>query len=371
MEKTLMDPSSYYMNLISGQRRGPVSLLLRSALRVLSWPYRGLIAVRNWHHDRLAIRIYLEAPVISVGNLTVGGTGKTPMTVWVCEQLLSRGRKPAVLSRGYKASEQAGADEILLVSKRCPEAVAIAHPDRGASGYLAISEYGAQALVLDDGFQHRRVYRDLDIVLIDATRPFGYGYILPRGLLREPVGSLRRADAVVITRCDQCDSAAIDDLEDTIRRYQPDVPVVRAVHEPAGFTDLRGNPVELSAGSRLGCFCGIARPDAFAETLAGAGYTPVSRLVFDDHHVYDVEDVKAIGEWVRGERLDAVVTTEKDAVKLAELEAQWPVRVVVLRVDMTFPDDAGKALAALIDEMLKEHEDDDDSAEKTGEDRAD
>ena len=188
-----------YMTLIAGGG-GLGASVMRGLLRGPAWLYGRGMAIRNAYYNKWALPIWLEAPVISVGNLTVGGTGKTPMTLWLCRRMLERGRKPAVLSRGYKATRGGIADEILMLSQCCPEAVVVAHPNRAAAGRLAIAEYQAGAIILDDGFQHRRVGRDLDIVLIDATLPFGYEHLLPRGLLREPVHSLRRAEAVVVTR---------------------------------------------------------------------------------------------------------------------------------------------------------------------------
>ena len=364
-----MDETSGYVRLISARTFNPLIWLVRGVLRLLSWDYRILIAVRNWWLGKIVMATYLDPPTISVGNITVGGTGKTPMTIWLCEQMLARGRKPAVLSRGYKASEQGG-DEILLVSQRCPEAVAIAHPDRGAAGRLAVSEYGVQAIILDDGFQHRRVYRDLDIVLIDATRPFGFGYLLPRGLLREPVKNLRRCHAIVITRADQCDRSQLDQIEARIREVHPDVPMVGAVHRPAGLTDLDGQPFALASRSRIGCFAGIARPEAFLRTLAGMGHHVAETRWWQDHHDYSDKDIAALRAWAHDQRLDVLVTTEKDAVKLRTIEAEWSVPVAVLRVDMVLLDDGEQVLAGLIDEMLKEHEDDDESIEGSEEELA-
>ena len=362
-----MDDASGYVRLIGARTLNPLIWLARGVLRLCSWDYRIIIAVRNWYLGKIVMPAYLEAPTISVGNITVGGTGKTPMTIWLCEQMLKRGRKPAVLSRGYKAAEQGGGDEILLVSQRCPEAVAIAHPNRGAAGKLAVDEYGAQAIILDDGFQHRRVYRDLDIVLIDATRPFGFGYLLPRGLLREPIKNLRRCHAIVITRTDQCDQSQLDRIEARIRRVHPKVPIVRAVHRPVGLLDFDDRPVGLSSGSRIGCFAGIARPDAFLRTLQDMGHHVAEVCWWPDHYDYGADDVAALGAWARDQRLDVLVTTEKDAVKLRTLEAEWKVPVAVLRVDMALLDDGEQVLADLIDEMLKEYEDDDEPIEQSEE----
>jgi tetraacyldisaccharide 4'-kinase len=366
-----LDVESTYFQLVSGQRSGPVAGVLRGGLHAAAGVYGAAISVRNFYYGRWAFPAWLDVPVISVGNLTVGGTGKTPMTIWLCERLLERGRKPAVLSRGYK-SEQGTADELLLVSRRVPRAVAIANPNRVAAGHLAVQEYQVGAAVLDDGFQHRRMGRDLDIVLVDATRPFGFGHLLPRGLLREPVNSLRRAEAVVVTRADQCEAHALGALERTIRSIHPDVPIVRAIHRPAGFWSLSGERAEVAPGARVGAFAGIARPDAFLRTLESVGHAPAAVQWFPDHHVYAPHELKELTGWAQREQLDLLVTTEKDAVKLhhpwssaegpsrERVAFEWPTALRVLRVDMALLGDGDKILTGLIDTMLKDHEEPDD-----------
>jgi len=324
---------------------------------MLSWLYAPIIRIRNVYYDKWAFPVWLEVPVISIGNITVGGTGKTPMTIWLCKQMLKRGRKPAVLSRGYKAGEEGVADEILLIGRHCPKAVAIANPNRQASGQLAVEHYQAKAAVLDDGFQHRRLGRDLDIVLIDATHPFGYGYILPRGLLREPIRNLKRAEAIIITRCDQSQPADIAEIETQIRRVNPQVPIVHAIHKPVGFADLDGNQIEApSTNKRIGCFAGIARPDAFIDTMMEMNIPLIDARWWPDHHDYNQADVESIANWTKQEKLDCLITTEKDAVKLHALNANWPVPVVALGIEIELLNDGEERLNQLINTMLANHE---------------
>ena len=351
-----MDQATPYMALISGQREGELATLGRAALSLLALGYGGLIAVRNAWYDYLAAPNRLDVPVISVGNLTVGGTGKTPMVLWLCRELLERNRKPGVLSRGYKASEQGLADELLLIARRCPAAVAVANPDRVRAGQLAVQEYGVQAVVLDDGFQHRRLERDLDIVMVDVTRPFGYGRLLPRGLLREPVRSLRRADVVVLTRCDQGDENAVRETTETIRKVDNELPLVRSVHRPSGFVDLRGEKVAPPTDVRVGCFAGIGRPEAFARTLTQIYLTPTDLRWWPDHHVYTNEDAQQIRSWVREARIEYLVTTEKDAVKLSGLGIEWPVPIAALRVRLELLDDGNAILGNMLDAALRPYE---------------
>jgi tetraacyldisaccharide 4'-kinase len=277
------------------------------------------------------------------------------MCGWLCRKFLDRGLKPAVLSRGYKAGREGLADEMVMLSRQFPNAVVVAHPDRYKAGQLATDCYGVRAVILDDGFQHRRVGRDLDLLLVDATRPFGFGYVLPRGLLREPLKGLCRADAVVLTRCDQADAGQVARLEDEIRRLQTEVPVVRSVHRAGGFTGLCGEPVAAPQGSRIGTLAGIARPEAFERTLADIGIEPVDGQWWPDHHRYSAAEVSLVREWVNRSRLDAVLTTEKDAVKLAALNVDWPVPMIALHVEMEMLGDGERVLSGLIDEVLKEH----------------
>ena len=353
-----MNREDRYRELISGRRRGPGAWVVRALLRPAAALYGMVLRARNWYYDRWAFPHWLDVPVISVGNLTVGGTGKTPMVIHLCRIMQQRGRKPAVLARGYKASREGLADELLLISVRVPGAVAIANPNRALAGEFAIQEHGAKAIILDDGFQHRRVGRDLDIVLIDATLPFGYGHILPRGLLREPLRGLARAELVIITRADRVDAAALRDIESTIRRHHPEVPILHAEHGPAGLFSFDGRRQEPPQG-RIGAVAGIARPDAFAATLAGMGLRPAATWWFDDHHAYTPADLTSLVEWARREQLDALIVTEKDAVKLAAIEFDWPLPVLALRIDIRLHGDGDKILADLIDRVLRDHEEHD------------
>lgn len=351
-----MPASQPYQELISGRKRGPAAGAARAGLSVAAFLYGRAMAVRNAYYDTWAMPAWLDVPVISVGNLTVGGTGKTPMTIWLCERMLERGRKPAVLSRGYKATEEGLADELLVVSRQVPKAVAVAHPDRAKAGRMAISEYAVKAAILDDGFQHRRLGRDLDIVLVDATQPFGYGHILPRGLLRERFSGIRRADAVVITRCDQVEADQIARIEQRIREWNRDAPIARAVHEPSGFADLDGGPVETPASSRPGCVTGIARPEAFVHTLTELGFAPAATAFYPDHYGYTATDAERLVAWAREEQLDCLFVTDKDAVKMARLELRWPVPVVSVGVRIRMLDDGDRLLCERIDRMLADHE---------------
>ena len=202
------------LKIIAGQRNDLVARLVRGVMSALTPVYRSVIAIRNRRFDQdqgQRIRT-AEIPVISVGNLTTGGTGKTPMVIFVAQYLRSLGKRVAIVSRGYQGSQHADTgrnDEALEMEIRLPDVPHLQDPDRIRMIETATEELMSEVAVLDDGFQHRQAHRDLDIVLIDATEPFGFGRLLPRGLLREPIGSLARADVVVITRCQLSDQASI------------------------------------------------------------------------------------------------------------------------------------------------------------------
>ncbi len=191
-----------YLRLIQGPPGGPIAHVAMWSLRSVAIPYGAAIALRNLGFDRGWLGVYrAEVPVVSVGNLTVGGTGKTPMVEWVARWFRRHGRRVAILSRGYKQVQGIN-DERRVLEENLPDVPHLQDRDRSRSARVAVEELEAEVLVLDDGFQHRRLARDLDVVLIDVLEPFGLGHLLPRGLLREPLGSLRRADIVVLSRSD-------------------------------------------------------------------------------------------------------------------------------------------------------------------------
>jgi len=336
--------------LISGRQSGVAAACLRTLLGAASHGYALGVGVRNrWYDTGRPVR-RLPVPVISVGNITVGGTGKTPMALWLCEHLLRAGRRPAVVSRGYRSSATGFSDESAMLARRCPQAVVVAAgPDRCEGGRTAIRQHGADIIVLDDGFQHRRLGRDLDVVLIDATCPFGYGRLLPRGLLREPPASLTRADVLVVTRADQVSEPELQGLRKRLARLAAGRPVLRAVHRATGFVALDGSLMEASAVPRRPVLvAAIARPAAFERTVRDMGYVPAATCWYPDHHAYTAADAVALCDRVRRNAADALLATEKDAVKLAALRFDWPCPVLALRVDIAFLDDDATIMADLV-----------------------
>jgi len=326
-----------YLAIVSGRRRGVGAALVRIGLRVTSWPYAAVVAARNWLYDCGWKRAHrAPVPVISVGNLTLGGTGKTPAVEYIARHFRRQDRRVAILSRGY-GSESGRNDEALVLEDNLPDVPHLQGPDRAALAETAVEELESELLILDDGFQHRRLKRDLDIVLIDATNPWGYGRVFPGGLLREPRRGLRRADLVLLTRCDQAPPAAVDALAEEVHRLIPSVPVVRSRHAPNRLVNSgrHESPLADLAGKTVAAFCGIGNPDAFQKTLAELACRVAAFEVFPDHHRYTREDVDRLREWARQLPEDGlVVTTQKDLVKI-QLEnlggrPLWAVAIALL-----------------------------------------
>jgi tetraacyldisaccharide 4'-kinase len=328
-----INPETWY-SLIRGERRGPVAMAARAGLRLASWPY-GLAAwARNRLFDRGWKRVNRAAvPVVSVGNLTLGGTGKTPCVEWVSRFYRDRGVQVAIISRGY-GSEHGRNDEAMVLEENLPDVPHLQDPDRFAAAERAVEELESELLVLDDGFQHRRLHRDLDIALIDATHPPMCDYLFPRGTLREPAGGLRRAHAVLLTRCDQVPAGDVDAIKSWLARRWSNTPVATTEHRPVALVRGEGEsePVESLAGKPVGAFCGIGNPAAFRRTLESLGATVAGFRAFPDHHAYTREDVEDLTRWAATLPTGAAVaTTQKDWVKLrvSELAGRplWAVRI--------------------------------------------
>lgn len=321
-------------------------------LRAPAWLFGCAAALRGALYDRgLLSAARVAAPVVSIGNLTAGGSGKTPMAVWLARQLEARGRRVGLLSRGYGAAPGELNDEGRLLAELAPQALAVQDRDR-VRGALALIARGADVIVLDDGFQHRRLARDLDLVLVDATRPWGLAGrrahdapFLPRGLLREGPDALRRASAVVITRVDQAASAALVELRAELERYAPHAPLACAVHRPTRLRTLAGELRDLATlrGALVDCVSALGSPQAFERTLESLGARLGERRRLPDHHRYVAADLAGLGAAGR-----TVVTSAKDATKLRELALGLD--LVVLDVELELVEGAAP-LEALLDAL--------------------
>jgi tetraacyldisaccharide 4'-kinase len=305
--------------LIRGQHTGAWPALQRLGLWALTLPYGAGVRLRNWafdcgwRHSESA-----TVPVISVGNLTAGGTGKTPCVEMITRFYRDLDRRVAILSRGY--GTRAGMnDEAMVLEQNLPDVPHLQGADRALLARIAAEELESELLILDDGFQHRRLRRDLDLVLIDATNPWGHGYLLPRGLLREPIGGLRRAHLVLLTRCDLVSAETLATIRRRIQAVAPDMGIVETVHEPAVWRNAAGGEqaIEALCGRPVAAFCGIGNPGGFRRTLERLGLSAVAWRTFADHHAYSREDIDDLRQWARQQPHGAaLVTTQKDLVKI-------------------------------------------------------
>lgn len=341
--------------MISGEARGVWPAVLRGAFSAISPFYSAIMRVRNFKFDRgVGVRT-LSRPVVSVGNITAGGTGKTPVVQWLCERLRAAGDRPAVLMRGYKARPGERGDEQAMLEgllNRDGLRPVVVHAEAGryAGGLAVLQDHpDVNVLVLDDGFQHRRLGRNFDLVLVDASEPLGFGRVFPRGLLREPPASLKRADAILITRADQV--LDIVRVEQLIRRYNSTAPIFRCSHAQVGLRSAAGSLHELDAlaGKKFFAFAGIGNPQGLSKQLkALPGELSGSRW-FGDHWRYAREDFKQLVDEARQSGADAIVTTEKDWVKIALLMNE-EMKMPIWRIELTlkFEDDGERQLFELI-----------------------
>lgn len=321
-----------------GEVRGLGPALLRRVLWCARGPYALGVSWRNRRFDRGRDVHRVGVPVISIGNLTVGGTGKTPCVEYVARLLRELDLQVAILSRGYGA-EAGRNDEAMVLEENLPDVPHLQDRDRVALARTAVEELESEVLVLDDGFQHRRLARDLDVVLIDATDPWGGGYLLPRGGLREPRTGLSRASIIVLTRCDSVPPEELDRIASAARGVAPNIPIARTVHAPLELTngDARAS-VESLRGRPVGAFCGIGNSGAFRRTLTDLGADVLEFREYADHHPYSRDDVTALQQWASGLPADAaVVTTQKDWVKLRAPDlggrSLWALRIGIRFID--------------------------------------
>jgi tetraacyldisaccharide 4'-kinase len=315
-----MDQANF-KKLISGQSSGLAATILRFFLYAASEVYSAVIHVRNCLYSKERLKTYrVNATVISIGNITTGGTGKTPLVVWLCNQL-TKNYKVAILTRGYKSRAQESQnhrDEPAILAENCPQAKVVVNPDRVAGAAEAISKFGTNVLIMDDGFQHRRLGRDLDVIAIDATTPFGYGKMLPAGLLREPIDSLKRADAAVITRCNQITETELSQIEKNLGIINPDMLIAKSIHTPAYIKSENNKEIGLEQikGKEIFAFCGIGNPEAFLNTIQKLGGNLIGSKVFNDHYHYTDDCLADINKRAEYLKADLILTTQKDWTKI-------------------------------------------------------
>ena len=311
-------------------------------LRLAGSVYRKFADLRNYLYDHGVFKRHdLGARTISIGNITTGGTGKTPLVAYVAEILADAGEKVCILTRGYGRESsgrvlvsdgenvfvdaRAGGDEpVELARKLIGKAIVVADGNRVSAGRWAKEKFGVSAFVLDDGFQHRRVKRDLDIVCIDATDPFGGDRTLPAGRLREPAGNLSRANAIVLTRTDHLARLEAEAMCSEFRSRHPGVPVFKAHY-------LLRNSSELALDKAF-VFCGVGNPNSFIAMMVRAGLNADNSITFPDHHAYRQSDLDLIVSRARSRECSLLITTMKDAVKLTDLTCDMPIGVATIEV---------------------------------------
>jgi tetraacyldisaccharide 4'-kinase len=338
--------------VVYGKRKDPVAAVAKVGLTGLSWLHRGLLRLYMLPLE-LGIRkqIRMDRPVISVGNITVGGTGKSPTVQFLCKGLSERGWSPAALSYGYggmlhgrfgivsdrsgiKLNADAAGDEPVMLASSLPGVPVVVGKHRHISGKAAIDELGADLLVLDDGFQVWKLRRDLDIVLIDSSNPFDNGRLLPAGKLREPLSALWRAGCFIITG--DPDTGARNDILAKIRGYT-DAPVFFGRFVPSALVSIADRtemPLGAIRGKKVIAMSSIANPTRFEKALSGVGAVIVGKERFPDHHCYWAEDVAYINRHAMDSDAEIIVTTDKDAVKLDEHDLALPAYALGIKLDM-------------------------------------
>ncbi len=305
----------------------------------------------------------LGVPVISIGNITVGGAGKTPLSILIASKLKTMNAHPVILSRGYKRKSkddivvvsdrdsilkdaEAAGDEPFMMAERLPGIPVVVGPDRIKTGTYAINRLNAGCLVLDDGFQHIRLLRDLDIVVIDASRSIERERLLPGGRLREPFSGLRRADVIALSH-----SAGADALEDNLRflsDFHPGTPLILGNHRPCQIV-VRGEPPReprAIRGKKVFAFCGIAKPDNFISSLNSLGCKVLGTRFFRDHHSFQSKEIERMDARADSLGCDVMVTTEKDSVKLSAITTKTPLCTLIIRFELSQGE-------GILDEMLR------------------
>lgn len=332
---------------MTDERRSPAYAPLKGLLYLASLLYGvGLFGRRLFYKFGIFKSERVPLKIISVGNLTLGGTGKTPFVIRLVRMLdEDLGKKTSVLIRGY------GWDEQTMLKKKLTDTPILVGEDRARSAHKAIKLYGSDTAILDDGFQHWELSRNMDIVLIDSRKPFGNGHLFPRGVLREPMSAISRASVVVFTKIDR-KSPGLEAVKEELRQINGDLIFLEALHKPAYIYDLKVRkelPVAFLKGKRVILLSSIGDPDYFNQTVAGLGADIAEHIIFPDHHNYAEGDAAGIIKRCNERKFDFILTTEKDEVKLRRMSllsfGGYPVMTLGIEMEIT----SGKEL--LVDRL--------------------
>ena len=338
----MLPDAERFRRLVDGRQRGLFPAVARTGLAAVAVPYGAAVSLRNLAFDYGLLAVErATVPVVSVGNLTVGGTGKTPLVAWLAKQAATQGWRPAIVSRGYGVAAGERSDEAAELELLLPEVPHHAHRQRIKAAATAASS-GATLIILDDGFQHRRLARDLNLLVIDATDPFGCSRLLPRGLLRESLAGMQRADAIILTRSDRVPVTNRQQIRAICQQHlgQRQVPWLETEHRPRELRAADGSclPLKTLEGRRLFGFAGIGNPAPFRGLLEEPPHQLVGFTGFPDHHPYSGEDVASIAYQARNAGADLAVTTLKDLVKLPR-EGLPDIPLVAVVIGMAFTSD--------------------------------
>ena len=341
-------------DVIYNRRHDAKARRLGSVFKALSFPFYGAVCLRQEAYRRRLLRgQHLGCMVIVVGNLAVGGTGKTPIVEKLAKALQARGRKVAILSRGYKSKKECilkklwhwilhsephppkvvsdgkqcllpyeiAGDEPLLLARNLPKTCVVVDKDRVKAGKFAIRNLNCDTLILDDGYQYFQLKGTFYILLIDTTNPFGNGSVLPRGILREPLSHMQRAQFILLTKVDQIPTERVHALKRFVRRYNKQAPILSCIHAPKYLQAISNGeqaPLSLLRGHKIAALSGIASPKSFEKFLEDSGANLIYKEHFLDHHRYSEADLNEVFENAKRMNVEYVITTEKDAVRISK-----------------------------------------------------
>jgi tetraacyldisaccharide 4'-kinase len=341
-----------FKRVMDGSDRSITAGMLRMGASCAEPIYSAIMRLRNAMYDARILPIHnLGRPTISVGNITTGGTGKTPAVRWLAANL--KDQRPCILLRGYKSTAAGLSDEQALLA--AGGMTVIADGDRRRGAILALRQHPETTVfILDDGMQHRRAARDFEIVLINAREPFGGGRVFPRGMLREPLSGLGRADAVVVTHSDEVDSAEIAKISGVIRKHNERAAIFRADHLIQELRSASGEsmPLHSLAGKRYFAFCGLGSPESFFWRLETGGGACVGTRAFGDHFDYRERDVAEVAGEALSAGAEMLVVTEKDWVKISKMAGGISLPVWRAELSVRFWEDDGERLLKLVGPLL-------------------
>ena len=326
----------YLYLLATDREKGPVADFLKIILYLLSLIYGLIVRILIFIQSNKAS--HLNCKVISVGNITLGGTGKTPLVEMICRILKQQGKRIAILTRGYKRRDLAAADEPAMLRRNLPGTAVIVDEDRVRAAAKASEDYGVNTVVLDDGFQQWKIKKDLDIVAIDVTNPFGNLRLLPRGILREPLSSLKRASVLVLTKANLTSSN--QEIKQLLGKINSQASIFEAIHKPVAFyqlntSDEKSLSLDKFQGRGVGLVCGIADPASFENIISKLGAKIELSYKFPDHYEYRREDLDRIEAGARQNGVNTIITTEKDSIRFSRLEYRFSgIDYYVLRIEL-------------------------------------